>query len=135
VERLGFRLGDFPVRDWFWQRVTTCTTPVQFVALMGMGLEAGNLDHSQRFVVLLREAGDERAAEVQATVGREEIPHVRFAVRWFQRFGGELTFDNWRQELVAPLSPSLMRGGELDVEARQRAGFPEGFTAALAAWR
>ncbi|MEM7519239.1 MAG: DUF455 family protein, partial [Planctomycetota bacterium] len=27
LRTLGFEFGDFPVRDWFWQRVPTCTTP------------------------------------------------------------------------------------------------------------
>jgi hypothetical protein len=39
---LGFAFGDFPVRDWFWERVPSAETPAHFVATMGMGFE-GNL--------------------------------------------------------------------------------------------
>src|SRR5690606_31833324 len=46
IESLGFRLGDFEVRDWFWHRVPTCHNPTMFVALLGMGLEAANLEHA-----------------------------------------------------------------------------------------
>src|SRR5258708_6168322 len=31
IERLGFRVGDFGVRDWFWTRVPTCRDPLAFV--------------------------------------------------------------------------------------------------------
>ena len=39
IERLGYRVGDFAVRDWFWMRVPTCPDPASFVAVMGLGLE------------------------------------------------------------------------------------------------
>ena len=39
IERLGHHVGDFPVRDWFWERVPLCKEPVSFVAVMGLGLE------------------------------------------------------------------------------------------------
>ena len=39
---LGSEVGDFPVRDWFWQRIPHCQTPAGFVAAMGIGLEGCN---------------------------------------------------------------------------------------------
>jgi len=133
LERLGHRLGDFPVRDWFWQRVASCTTPLQFVALMGLGLEGGNLDHAARYTEAFARAGDAQAARVQAIVGREEERHVRFAARWFSRWTGGLDFARWRQELPPPLSPKLMRGAVLARSSRQRAGMPPEFVDALSA--
>src|SRR5262249_22986943 len=44
IESLGHRVGEFPVRDWFWQRVPTCRDPASFVAVMGLGLESANLE-------------------------------------------------------------------------------------------
>ncbi len=133
VERLGHRLGEFPVRDWFWQRVTTCSSPTQFVALLGLGFEGGNLDHADRFAAWFTEAGDHEAARVQTLVGREEIGHVRFAVAWFRRFTGGLEFTRWVAELPAPMSPKLLHGQPLNRHARARAGLPESFLDALAA--
>jgi uncharacterized ferritin-like protein (DUF455 family) len=133
IERLGFHLGAFPVRDWFWQRVTACATPVQFVALMGIGFEGGNLDHSARYVEAFAAAGDHQAARVQAIVGREEVGHVRFAARWFARWTGDLDFARWTRELPGALSPQLLRGRVLDRNARARAGLPHAFLDALAA--
>jgi uncharacterized ferritin-like protein (DUF455 family) len=134
IERLGWHLGEFPVRDWFWQRVPTCRDPVQFVALLGLGLEAGNLDHSERFVEWFSACGDEQAAAIQRVIGREEVAHVRFAAKWFVRWRGDLSFERWRDALVRPLTPALFRGQELNRPARRAAGLSEDFLDALASY-
>lgn len=134
LERLGFEVGDFPVRDWFWQRVRSCETPLQFTALMGLGLEGGNLDHTMRFESWFDEVGDREGAEVQRLVGDEEVAHVRFALKWFATWNGNADFAAWQQQLVAPLTPSLMKGAELDEARRQRAGFSAEFLEQLRSW-
>lgn len=134
IVALGHRFGDFPVRDWFWQRVPAARTPAQFVAVMGMGLEGGNLDHADRFSLLLREAGDDAGAAIEDRIGEEEIGHVRFAVRWFERWTGSADFATWASHLPAPLSPLLMRGHPVARAARLRAGLPERFVEELERW-
>lgn len=131
INSLGYRLGDFPVRDWFWERVPSAKTPEAFVAVMGIGFEGGNLDHAARFADRFRNIGDEAAARAIEIVGREEIPHVRFAVRWFSRFTGVLDFEAWRARLPAPLSPIVMRGAPLNRAARRSAGLDDSFVDAL----
>ena len=134
LDRLGHRVGDFGVRDWFWERVPTCPDAASFVAVMGLGLESANLEHSASFAARFREVGDDACAEVQELVGHEEIAHVRFGARWFAAFGGELDFDRWRNALPAPLTPLLMRGRPLQRRARERAGIPARFLDELEAW-
>lgn len=135
LAELGYEVGHFPVRDWFWERVAAEErTPLQFVAMLGIGFEGANLDHSARFATRFADLGDPRSADLQRRIGREEIAHVRFAVHWFQRFGGDLTFEGWRVALPAPLSPIVFRGPQLDVAGRQRAGLSAAFCAALASW-
>lgn len=135
LDRLGFRVGDFPVRDWFWERVPTAATPQAFLALVGLGLEAANLDHGELWAERFEAVGDARAAEVQRRVVREEERHVAFATRWWPRLGEELDFASWSAALPAPLSPLLFRGKPVAREARLRAGFDADFVEALAAWR
>jgi uncharacterized ferritin-like protein (DUF455 family) len=106
---------------------------------MGMGLEGGNLEHTRRFELELAAAGDAASAELVASVGREEVAHVRFATRWFLRFGGEPPasspdFDTWRRALPAPLTPTVLRGTPLDRERRMRAGLGPEFLDRLEAW-
>jgi uncharacterized ferritin-like protein (DUF455 family) len=135
IERLGHQVGNFTVRDWFWERIPTCADPASFVAAMGLGFESANLEHTMSFAARFRDVGDEEGARVQELVGREEIAHVRFAARWFSELTGGLEFDAWRRALPAPLSPMLMRGRPLQRGARVRAGFSEDFLDQLDAWQ
>jgi uncharacterized ferritin-like protein (DUF455 family) len=135
LRALGQDYGEHPVTDWFWQRVPQSTAPAHFMAAMGMGLEGGNLDHTRRFEELFRQAGDEEGARVHAQVGEEEIPHVRFGLHWFRALTGDVLFQAWREHLPAPLTPMIMRGKDLDLEKRRRAGYPEEFLRELERWR
>lgn len=134
VRRLGSAPGDFPIRDWFWQRVPTCTSPAQFVALLGVGFEGANLDHATLWADRLRAAGDETAALVQERIARDEEAHVRFARRWLERFAGAADFETWRRLLPSPLTPAVLRGRSLARDARARAGLDGAFSDALSAW-
>ena len=132
---LGHRAGDFPVRDWFWERVPKSPSAAHFVAVLGMGLEGANLDHAARFAERFRAIGDEAGASMQEVIGAEEVPHVRFAIRWFRRFTEGAEFEAWTQHLPPPLSPLLMRGSPMNREDRRRSGFSEAFLDELARWQ
>jgi uncharacterized ferritin-like protein (DUF455 family) len=133
IEALGSHVGAFGVRDWFWRRVPACTTPLSFVSVMGMGLEAANLEHAATFAARFRDVGDEAGALVQERVALEEIAHVAFGIRWFSRWTGGCQFDEWVANLPPPLSPWVLRGTPIAAGARRRAGMPDEFVAALAA--
>ena len=135
IGRLGSRIGEFPVRDWFWSRVPRCADAASFVAVMGLGLESANLEHSALFAARFRDVGDEEGARVQELVGLEELAHVRFGARWFQHFTGGLDFATWQRALPPPLSPMLMKGEPLQRDARKRAGQTDAFLDELAAWQ
>jgi uncharacterized ferritin-like protein (DUF455 family) len=135
IAALGFEIGAFPVRDWFWERAPRARSPAEFLALMGLGFEAGNLDHSERFEQLFRAAGDEGAAQLLHLVGEEEISHVAFAAHWFKQLSGPLDFDSWCRALPTPLSPMVMRGHPLARARRLRAGFSPSFLEQLSAWQ
>ncbi len=134
IERNGGRVGQWPVRDWFWQRVPSAQTPAHFVAAMGMGFEGANLDHCARFAMQLRAAGDDDGARRVEAVGEEELPHVRFGLHWFRRFTGRDDFEAWSAHLPEPLSPWLMKGAPFERATRKRAGFSDGFLDALDAF-
>ena len=134
LERLEAKIGDYPVRDWFWERVPECPTPAAFVALLGLGLEGANLEHSVRFAQSFRAAGDERGAQILEQVEHDEISHVAFAVKWFERFTGKpLDYDAFRESLPEPLTPAMLQGRPLNRRARQRAGQDETFLERLQA--
>jgi uncharacterized ferritin-like protein (DUF455 family) len=134
IEALGSRLGDFGVRDWFWKRVPACQSKLAFVSVMGMGLEAANLEYAGDFAARFRVVGDIRGAEIQERIAKEEIAHVSFATRWFTRWTGGCEFETWAAELPPPLSPWVMHGSPIAESARLRAGMSAEFIAALAAF-
>ena len=86
IQTFGYSLTDFGVRDWFWSRVPTCPDAVSFVAVMGMGLEAANLEHAPVFAQRFRLVGDVQGAELQERIAADELAHVSFATRWFARW-------------------------------------------------
>jgi uncharacterized ferritin-like protein (DUF455 family) len=128
LAELGAAVGDHPVRDWLWQRVRAVPDALAFVALLGIGLEGANLEHSARFARLFRAAGDERGARVLERVEADEVIHVAFARRWFERWTrAPVDYESWRARLPAPLTPSILRGSPLNRRARRRAGLGEDF--------
>jgi len=134
LPRLGFAVGAFPVRDWFWERVGGVPDALAFVALLGLGLEGANLEHSARFAAQFRAAGDETGARILERIEHDEIAHVAFARRWFEHWtGAPLEYERWRATLPAPLTPAVLRGQPLNRPARMRAGFDEAFLARLEA--
>jgi uncharacterized ferritin-like protein (DUF455 family) len=134
IRALGCAVGDFGVRDWFWKRVPTCRNKVEFVAVMGMGLEAANLEYAPDFAARFRRAGDERGAVIQERIAMEEVAHVGFATRWFKHWTGGCDFAAWAAHLPPPLSPWVMHGNPIDDDARRRAGMPPEFIAELRAF-
>jgi uncharacterized ferritin-like protein (DUF455 family) len=134
IEFLGSSIGDFGVRDWFWKRVPSCQTKLAFVSVMGMGLEAANLEYARDFAARFRSVGDERGALIQERIAKEEIAHVSFATRWFKRWTGGCDFETWAAELPPPLSPWVMHGTPIAEAMRERAGMTSEFVAALGAY-
>jgi uncharacterized ferritin-like protein (DUF455 family) len=134
IEALGSRIGDFGVREWFWKRVPTCPSKLAFVSVMGMGLEAANLEYAGDFAARFRAVGDEVGAQIQERIAKEEVAHVGFATRWFARWTGGCNFEIWAAELPPPLSPWVMHGSPIAEHARLRAGMTPEFIAALTAY-
>jgi uncharacterized ferritin-like protein (DUF455 family) len=127
-------VGYYPVRDWFWSRIPLAQSPADFVALMGIGFEGGNLDHSLRYAAWFREVEDEEGARIQEEICRDEVGHVRFAVHWFREFTGGLDFESWRSHLPAPLTPTVCKGRPLNRKARLEAGLDQEFLERLEHW-
>lgn len=134
IRALGHEVGDFGVRDWFWKRVPSCRDKVEFVAVMGMGLEAANLEYAPNFAARFRQAGDEAGALIQERIAAEEVAHVGFATRWFKHWTGGCDFARWAAHLPPPLSPWVMHGTPIDDDARRRAGMTPEFIEELRAY-
>jgi uncharacterized ferritin-like protein (DUF455 family) len=115
--------------------VPSCKDKLAFVSVMGMGLEAANLEHAQNFALRFRKAGDVTGAALQERIAKEELAHVSFGTRWFSRWTGGLEFETWSNALPAPLSPWVFRSLPLAHDARRRAGMTAEFLASLEAFQ
>jgi uncharacterized ferritin-like protein (DUF455 family) len=134
IEKLGFSIGAFGIRDWFWKRVPSCPDKISFVAVMGMGLEAANLEYAPIFASRFRAVGDETGAEIQERIAKEELSHVAFGTKWFKQWTGGCDFQLWSKNLPLPLSPAVLHGTPIDNQLRLRAGMTEQFLADLSAY-
>lgn len=134
MEGLGFAPGDFGIRDWFWKRVPTCPDKISFVAVMGMGFEAANLEYAPDFAARFRAVGDEAGAVLQERIADEELGHVALATKWFKHWTGGCDFNVWSSHLPPPLSPFVLHGSPIAQNTRLRAGMTQEFIGDLMAY-
>jgi uncharacterized ferritin-like protein (DUF455 family) len=130
VEALGGAFGDgaVPVSGYFWGKVESIRSPLDFVAAMSLTFENANLDHTDSTARAAREAGDDKTARVIERVGEDEVEHVRFGWTWLERLRGEReAWDAYRESLTWPLRPAKARGEVFRRDRRQSAGLAREF--------
>ncbi|MBI2378281.1 MAG: DUF455 family protein [Deltaproteobacteria bacterium] len=133
IRALGSELGAFPTSGFFWTALSKAASPAHFVASMSLTLEQANLDFAIEYSELFRRLGDSETKAVLDRVLADEIRHVRFGLRWFERFrpSGPELFEAHAQHLELPLTPARAKGPRFSTEARQRAGLPNDYVQRL----
>jgi uncharacterized ferritin-like protein (DUF455 family) len=86
LDELGGRKGEFPVSTFEWDVTCAIADLPGRLATQNRTFEAGAMDVVGGLVRGVREAGDERTAEVLDAILADEIQHVRFANRWIKTF-------------------------------------------------
>ena len=132
---LGSDYGALPAHDGLWEAAAaTAHDLLARLAVVPLVLEARGLDVSPEMIARLERAGDAESAAVLRRIYADEIGHVAVGVRWFDTLCRERLLDPvWvfqdrvRRYFTGALKPPFNR------EARDRAGFPAGFYAPLAA--
>lgn len=134
-EALRVPLGSQPVTGYFWSKVESIRSPLDFVCAMSLTFENANLDHTVDYAAAARAAGDENTAAVIDRVHRDEVEHVRFGWTWLGRFkeAGESHWDAFRRSLDWPLRPAKARGEVFHREGRVAAGLDPEFIRLLEA--
>ena len=134
VEAHGMRFGDEPVSGYFWNKIDTIQSPLDFICAMSLTFENANLDHTVDYAAAARRAGDEKTARVIDRVQEDEIEHVRFGWTWLEHFknDGETAWDAYRRSLTWPLRPAKAKGRTFNREGREAAGLDEEFIERLA---
>lgn len=128
-EALGVPFGSQPVTGYFWSKVDSIRSPLDFVCAMSLTFENANLDHTVDYAAAARRAGDEKTAAVIDRVHRDEVEHVRFGWTWLGRFkeAGESSWEAFRRSLEWPLRPAKARGDVFHREGRVAAGLDPEF--------
>lgn len=126
LDRFGVTFGDLPLHRNFWNYTPSIRSPKDYVSIMSLTLEMANLDFAPMYGKSFARFGDMEAAQLMKTILEDEIAHVRFGWKWFQKFKGEEeAWTSWEQSLQETiLTPKKAKGFILHPEHRQQAGIP-----------
>lgn len=128
MERLGVKFGDLPLYRHFWMHTPYIQTPTHYVSMMSLTFEMANLDFAPMYGKSFAHHGDGDAAELMATILKDEIAHVKFGWRWLKQFsqGEQSDWDTWEKTLATTLlNPKRAKGFVIHEEPRKQAGIPE----------
>ena len=133
MNKFGVGFGDIPVNDFFWHCLSEMKTPQDYITGMSLTFEQANLDFAAYYRDVFRKIGDSESADIMDIVYREEIGHVKSGLNWFEelRPGDGSLFDEYKNSLAPPLSPSRAKGKVFRVDARLAAGFDNSFIESL----
>lgn len=124
MRAVGVELGEAPCSGFFWRVMAPIDDPQAFVAHMALTFEQANLDFASHYARAFAQAGDHETAAVLQTVLEDEIGHVGFGLRWFERWADPTKplFEAHDESLRAPLQMVRAKGIGFEVEPRIRAG-------------
>lgn len=129
LEAHGVAFGELPVSGYFWSKVESLRSPLDFICAMSLTFENANLDHAVEAAAAAHKGGDPKTAAVLERVYVDEIDHVRFGWTWLQVFKGEdeSPWDAYARSLTWPLRPGKARAGRFHRQGREAAGLDEEF--------
>lgn len=129
LEACGASFGDYPVSGYFWNKIDTLCSPLDFICAMSLTFENANLDHTIDYAAAARRAGDHKTATVIDRVHRDEVEHVRFGWQWLQLFKREdhTAWQAYGEHLTWPLRPAKARGKTFHRQGRDAAGLDAEF--------
>lgn len=133
---LGRPFGSLPVSGYIWDKSRAFESVLDYLAGIPLTLEQRNLDHTREYESWFRAAGDEKGAQIAATIHQDEIGHVAFGLEWLRRLKSpeQSDFDAWRSHLHWPLRPARGVGpAGLDRGPRMAAGMDDDFLQSLEA--
>ncbi len=129
MRTLGVEFGSRPLSGFFWRAMSGLQTPGAFVAHLSLTFEQANLDFAEHYRRGFAQMGDHHSANVLQTVLDDEIGHVAFGLRWFERWKDpeDSLFDAHGKALVAPLQIVRAKGAGFETEPRRQAGFCDAY--------
>lgn len=128
MNQLGVEFGDYPLNDFFWDKMVNTQSPAQFTSLLSLTFESANLDFSLYYCNLFEELGDTETAEIMRIVHRDEINHVKAGVYWMNRWREDQSlWDYYIKNLPDLITPARARAMVFDRRARELSGMDDDF--------
>ena len=131
---LGFDYGSFDAHDGLWAMTQRTAHDITArMALVPRTLEARGLDATPPMRARLRQAGDERAAQILGLILRDEVGHVAIGNHWYRWLcnrDGHDPVAHYTELARRHHAPRLHP--PFNFEARRAAGFTEAELALLA---
>lgn len=85
LTEMGGWKGMYPIANLDWSVVAMLDSLPARLAVQHRTFEAGSLDMETAMIPMMRDMGQEHAADVKEGIDTDEIQHVRFANEWLRR--------------------------------------------------
>ena len=133
VKELGGRKGMYPIANLDWSVVAMLDSLPARLAVQHRTFEAGSLDIEMAAIPMMREMGQDAAADVKDAVDADEIQHVRFGNDWVRRLTDAdpravlqiAAAMKWLQKVVEATGLDALKDIPTSDQARQLAGFTQ----------
>lgn len=134
LDHLGFEFGHWPVHLGLWECVDGDDSLIDRVVIVHRYLEGSGLDASDMILRRLSGVEDKVTKSVVNTIAREEVDHVKFGSRWYQKLARQKNLDpdldfGARLERLKVKIPRRLE--PISKALRMRAGFSVSEIAAL----
>lgn len=129
LREMGLKFGDLPLFRHFWAYVPYITSPLSYVSIMSLTFEMANLDFAPLYGASFAKHGDEASSLLMKTILEDEIRHVSFGTKWFEKMKDpeSHSWEVWLQNLPPLMLPTRAKtqSGRFFEENRRMAGVPD----------
>ena len=123
----------YPIANLDWSVVAMLDSLPARLAVQHRTFEAGSLDIEMAAIPMMREMGQDAAADVKDAVDADEIQHVRFGNDWVRRLTDAdpravlqiAAAMKWLQKVVEATGLDALKDIPTSDQARQLAGFTQ----------
>lgn len=128
LEAMGLQFGDLELYKHFWTHTPSIITPLHYVSLMSLTFEMANLDFAPYFGKAFNKHEDFESEALMKRIFTDEISHVHFGYKWFQRFKEENPLSEWQtwvNALPPNVAPKRAKGAIFSEEPRIKSGLSQ----------
>ncbi len=129
AQELGVEFGDLALNSFFWDALSSMSSELDYVTQVSMTFEQANLDYALHYQQLFERIGDTACAAIMNEVYRDEVGHLAFGLKWFDRWrppGGDC-WTAYVNAMPEHLSPSWAKGIGFEERGRREAGLDDDF--------